>query len=214
VQRLQGRIVLRQAASDKAEAEYVVHQIERLLGGTSAFSADSGRVESHAEAQCTFGDIAVLHRVAAQRAALVEALERSGVPFRVGSEEPHEGYERSAEHVAVLTMHAAKGLEFQVVFVVGCEEGLLPLHLGSRQADVEEERRLFYVAMSRARQALFLTGCAARFLQGCRLPGRPSRFLAAIEQRLLEQDHSSSGRRRSSRAVPGNGAQLSLFASV
>lgn len=83
--------------------------------------------------------------------------------------------------VTLMTMHAAKGLEFPVVFVVGMEEGLFP---GSRsydnEANLEEERRLAYVAMTRAMQKLFLTYALSRFSFGSRNYNMPSRFLTEL----------------------------------
>ena len=83
--------------------------------------------------------------------------------------------------VTLMTMHAAKGLEFPVVFVVGMEEGLFP---GSRayekDAEMEEERRLMYVAMTRAMRRLFLTYAASRYSFGTRSYNMPSRFLREI----------------------------------
>ena len=74
------------APTDKAEAEYVVHQIEQLVGGTSYFSLDSGRVESSGQARRDFGEIAVLYRLNAQSRLLVEAFERSGIPYQVAGQ--------------------------------------------------------------------------------------------------------------------------------
>jgi DNA helicase-2/ATP-dependent DNA helicase PcrA len=78
-------------------------------------------------------------------------------------------------------MHAAKGLEFPVVFMVGMEEGLFPSSMvGDDEADLEEERRLAYVGMTRAMQRLFLTYAASRFTFGSRNYNMPSRFLTEI----------------------------------
>ena len=80
----QVKIDVHPAPTDKAEAEYVVHQIEQMVGGTSYFSLDSGRVDERTAAVTRdFGDFAVLYRLNAQAALLVEALERSGIPYQV-----------------------------------------------------------------------------------------------------------------------------------
>jgi DNA helicase-2/ATP-dependent DNA helicase PcrA len=86
--------------------------------------------------------------------------------------------EGSPDALSVMTLHAAKGLEFDVVFLVGLEDGLLP-HANSRDDvdGLEEERRLAYVGMTRARRRLALSAARTRFLFGQRQPTRPSRFL-------------------------------------
>jgi DNA helicase-2/ATP-dependent DNA helicase PcrA len=88
------------------------------------------------------------------------------------------------QRVSVLTMHASKGLEFDVVFLCGLEEGLLPYTVSGTPADPEEERRLLYVAMTRARKRLYLSWARTRSVFGRRCDQSPSRFLASISQRL------------------------------
>ncbi len=89
--------------------------------------------------------------------------------------------ESSSEAVTFLTVHSAKGLEFRVLFVVGMEEGVFP-HIRSMESaeDLEEERRLFYVAMTRAKEKLHLTWSQRRSLFGSNAVSRPSRFMDEI----------------------------------
>lgn len=83
--------------------------------------------------------------------------------------------------VTLSTAHAAKGLEFDYVFVVGCEEGIFPLSRSIDNGDVEEERRLMYVAVTRAKKKLFLTRAKSRMLYGCTGNTMRSRFLDEME---------------------------------
>ena len=99
-----------------------------------------------------------------------------------------DSYEQGTENVTLITMHAAKGLEFGCVFIVGCEQGLIPYTLfGSGRSDQEEERRLFYVGMTRARSLLFLSSAKKRVLFGREYHLEKSPFLKCIEQELVEQ---------------------------
>ena len=97
-----------------------------------------------------------------------------------------DSYDPRADRVTLMTLHAAKGLEFPVVFIAGCEEGLLPYVRGDETPDIEEERRLFYVGMTRAREKLILSHARRRTLFGKRLMQSPSRFVGEIEAALLE----------------------------
>lgn len=92
--------------------------------------------------------------------------------------------------VALMTVHAAKGLEFKVVFVAGMEQGLFP-HGGmgdSNDRDEEEERRLFYVAMTRAKERLFLTLARVRKIYGVDSYNEPSEFLADLDRSITQYD--------------------------
>jgi DNA helicase-2/ATP-dependent DNA helicase PcrA len=93
-----------------------------------------------------------------------------------------------ADRISLLTLHAAKGLEFPVVFIVGCDDGLLPLR-SYRGADVDyaEERRLLFVGMTRATTRLTLFTAAKRALRGELTECSPSPFLASIDQALLDR---------------------------
>ncbi len=261
------RVVIQSAASERAEAELVVHTLERLLGGTTYFSFDSGRVESGEGSGLSFDDVAILYRTEAQAAPLIEALGRAGIPFqkrshRALSEQAGvralmaamearrtdptdstatiesllektvlelnenaadrtavlaaaellrplalraggdleaflaeaalggevDAWDPRAERVSLLTLHAAKGLEFPVVFLVGCEDGLLPLAWpGADEASLAEERRLFFVGLTRARTRLFLFHSRKRTSRGETRETRPSPFLADLAETLLER---------------------------
>ena len=73
-----------------------------------------------------------------------------------------DAYDPRADRVTLMSLHASKGLEFPVVFIVGCEEGLLPYERKGEAVDVEEERRLFYVGLTRAGRKLILTHARKR----------------------------------------------------
>ncbi len=272
--------------TEAEEAEMIVEQVEKLIGGTSYFSLDSGRASSLDEHEnLGFGDMAVLFRLNAQGDAFEEAFSRAGIPFVRSGEKPliesfpvnviwrflqtvlhpeneyyREAYrqilkdraltphpplncssepsllalmdqavalhgmaslseeeenrlrrlkdlakgghsnlssfldtlslERGIDHtgllgdrVAVMSLHAAKGLEWPVVFIAGCEDQLLPCTLFGDQ-DEEEEKRLLYVGMTRARSRLILSYAARRTLNGRPLDMKPSPFTLLIPQNL------------------------------
>jgi ATP-dependent DNA helicase UvrD/PcrA len=273
------QVLINPCPTAAAEAEQVVHAVERMVAGTTFFSMDSGRVGVRDDEEpLSFGDFAVLFRTSAQAEELREAFDRSGMPFicpvarepaltpvlaflervvrdpdmadvsvlvQVAAAAPRQGLEQlvellctggpqrtaarqqveqlsallpralpprfsdwapqalalaatvteadrlpaGAEAISLLTLHASKGLEFPVVFVVGCEEGLLPLLRPGEEQDadrVEEERRLFYVGMTRAQRRLVLTHADRRLVYGKREPRQPSRFLAEIQPPLAQ----------------------------
>ncbi len=292
------RLEVYHAASERAEAEYTVHEIEKMVGGTSYFSIDSERVtDDDTQLGHTFADFAVLYRLSAQSQPLIEAFQRSGIPYQTirqtplveykeirtvlaclwflynpnvtfpleqiasknqaqtiisflstiedraiapvpvlieqiqqfladrsmisfdkkGNERlqqlrrraiPYENhlaeflesmalqketdlYDPRADRVTLMTLHAAKGLEFPVVFIVGCEENLLPYHRHDEEPDIEEERRLFYVGMTRAQKRLIFTYAKSRYLFGQQMNNPPSRFVDDIEQALKEMKEAS-----------------------
>jgi superfamily I DNA/RNA helicase len=110
-------------------------------------------------------------------------------------------YDAGSEAVALMTLHAAKGLEFPVVFLPGLEEGLLPATL-SGSNDIEEERRLFYVGLTRARNQAILSTAVSRSSG----PSSPSRFLMEIPADFLTVVEAAPNRRR---IRPGE--QMELF---
>jgi DNA helicase-2/ATP-dependent DNA helicase PcrA len=124
-----------------------------------------------------------------------------------------EGGIRS-EKVRLLTFHAAKGLEFPVVFIAGAEEGITPLagsRGGARTVDADEERRLFYVAVTRAMDELYISYSTHRMVHDDRLDTTPSRFIADIPDTLRELVTAGSGRSRQAREARRDASQLRLF---
>jgi DNA helicase-2/ATP-dependent DNA helicase PcrA len=301
------RIAIQACPTERSEAEFVVHTIERLIGGATFFSMDSGRVQTHEGESLDFSDFAVLYRTESQAEALVEAFARSGLPFQKKShrrliEEPavrailkyvataaadapaplsavellgypadtrgsnrtacrsyrsalellkqaadtvwpdhpeaadylkllHPVAERCghdyarllsevalgvdvdlwdprADRVSLLTFHAAKGLEFAVVFLVGCEDGVLPLRWGDADdLDVAEERRLFFVGLTRARDRLFLSHARRRLWRGKVREMTASPFLQEIQDELLDRLQCRGGKNKKTSAD----TQLQLF---
>ena len=123
--------------------------------------------------------------------SLAGFLERMSL---VNEEEPDKDEKDGATHlVTLMTLHSAKGLEFPHVFLVGLEEEILPharsvseVAEGDAHDPIAEERRLFYVGLTRARHRLTLSGCRTRQRGGESLPRLPSRFLKELPSELLE----------------------------
>ncbi len=216
----EGRLTIHESATDKAEAEYIVHQIEKLVGGTTMFSRDSKRVGYEDEPQYGFSDIAILYRLNVQKNLLKQALERSGIPYYIvdkkettdPAEEIYvyntdEGGQYQPECVNCMTLHAAKGLEFSVVFIIGCEEGLLPLNIQGLISSPGEDRRLFYVGMTRAKERLYMVRAKKRLLFGQSYQNAATPFLADIEEKLKNYESLENKTRR----VIKEERQLSLF---
>lgn len=89
--------------------------------------------------------------------------------------------------VTLMTLHSAKGLEFPVVFLVGMEEGLFPHNMSLMENNLEEERRLCYVGITRTKERLYLTNAKRRMLYGKENMNIPSRFISEIDEKLIEK---------------------------
>jgi superfamily I DNA/RNA helicase len=283
---MQEKIAFRVVPSEWAEAELVAETIESLLGGHDMLAANRDKAAGAKRGPLGFADFAVLYRTDAQSAALREAFDRAGIPFKKSTpvavagqpsvkallkalerrtdgdlpsriaaaaddlrrredapdpaalaeatrwltalagagEEAHfreqvalskesDFFDARAERVSLLTMHAAKGLEFPIVFVVGMEDGLVPFAWGAAGGDepddaadrtAAEERRLFYVAMTRARDRLFLSRAVERIWRGQIRSLPPSPFLKDIPRDLIDEHKPSRKPRPEAR-------QYSLF---
>ena len=262
--RPQEKITIHTASTDRAEAEFIVSSIENLIGGHSFFSIDSSRSSGDKD-DLSFSDFAILYRTSSQLKPILEALERSGMPFvklsddmlcdkksvrdllkglkddipvdqqLEGSSGEIEDYilnylknialncnskaefihevsllresdtlDSRADRISLMTLHASKGLEFKCVFIAGLENGIIPLYKAQSQDEIEEERRLLYVGMTRAKDRLFLCRALKRLQYGTfkNLPVSP--FLAKIEEDLLNFSKFEQKEK-------DNSKQLSLF---
>jgi DNA helicase-2/ATP-dependent DNA helicase PcrA len=116
-----------------------------------------------------------------------------GTDAQEGQNRQKNKKEQQKDAVRLMTVHAAKGLEFKNVFITGLEEGLFPLPISGffGRVDDEEERRLFYVALTRAKEKIFLSFAVSRMFFGGKQISRPSRFLDELPQELLETEDGS-----------------------
>jgi DNA helicase-2/ATP-dependent DNA helicase PcrA len=185
------------------EGEFIVRAIDAAMGGASFFSLDSRGITGQV-GDLGFRDFAVLFRLNAVGDSLEEAFKSSGIPYqrarRSSPSEEAEALDPRAEAVTLMTIHASKGLEFPIVFIAGCEEGIIPYSSPAeskgRPPDVDEERRLLYVAMTRAEQELFMTRAHTRTLHGLKVENPPSSFLKAIDPSICEFIGPLDGRPR------------------
>ena len=264
------KITIHTAPTDKAEAEFIASTIENLIGGHNLFSIDSNR-SSGQNTEFSFSDFAILYRTSSQLPPILEALDRTGMPYVVLSNEPlcskksihdllnklvddknlteqienlskefsekiddntmkflidtaknfetktdfiHEismsteadTLDKRADRITLMTLHSSKGLEFKCVFIAGLENGILPLYKAKEEKEIEEERRLLYVGMTRAEERLFLSRAIKRKWLGTHRNLEISPFLEKIEHDLLnlskyEKEHKEEN----------NIQQLSLF---
>ncbi len=190
-----------------AEGEYITRTIEYLMGGAS-FESFNVIGEAGPDRNLGFRDFAVLYRLNAVGDTLEKAFAKSGIPYqrsmRMTAQEETDDLDFQADKISMMTMHASKGLEFSVVFIAGCEEGVIPYIAPDASADdpeqLREEQRLLYVAMTRARHLLYVTFAKKRAMFGRILPGLPCRFLpSSIEPPYERERQKENGRPRRGR---------------
>jgi len=116
--------------------------------------------------------------------------------------EDKDVYDQTKDAVTLLTMHASKGLEFPIVFIAGVEEGLTPYQFNEGEVNEEEERRLFYVGMTRAEEELHLIHTNERNFFGDKHEMQKSRFLSDIPEQLVEKKEQERKIREKKKEVP------------
>jgi DNA helicase II / ATP-dependent DNA helicase PcrA len=150
------------------EAEGRIENLEELVGVAGEFDANRA-VEG-------FSDVGPLEEFLAQISLYTD----------------QDSMKTDESLCTLMTLHNAKGLEYDAVFMIGCEEGVFPHMRSIEEGNLEEERRLCYVGVTRARQRLYLTYARRRSLHGGRGYNLPSRFLAEIPKALVERETTSS----------------------
>ena len=178
---------LSRAAETLVPSEFVKLVVER--SGMHRALVDEGNAEDRER----FENVEELASVAARHDALAgkEGIAAFLAEAALASDQDEIDRPGERKGVTLMTVHAAKGLEFNTVFVSGMEEGLFPHQgMGIDDRDEEEERRLFYVAMTRAKERLYLTLARIRKIYGSDYVSLPSSFLADIDKAHMVYDES------------------------
>jgi DNA helicase-2/ATP-dependent DNA helicase PcrA len=197
-------LVLLEGANPRGEALAITRQIEALVGGLSHYGLEDTRVRHQSLSEkAGFRDVAVLYRIHALGAELERALSEAGIPCqqaREGVGPDWDDIDLAAERVKLLSLHAAKGLEFPYVFIAGCETGLIPWEPeGDLTADIEEEKRLFYVGLTRASRQVFLSRARERTLWGVRRRTEFSPWVKAMPPEVVQLATSGKPQTRKER---------------
>ena len=175
--------------SDRMDAFTFAETVFRVSGVMTALALDRSQ-EGIDRAQNVQELLNAIHEFVAQRA-------QEGIDFTPITDflsevslqtDQDENLTDTTERVTLMTVHAAKGLEFPVVFIVGLEENLFPSQFAVRPQEVEEERRLLYVAITRAMEQCYLSFARQRFRNGSFVFASPSRFLNDIDRRFFAID--------------------------
>jgi DNA helicase II / ATP-dependent DNA helicase PcrA len=181
----------------------------RMVEFASIESAYLGELEEErtVEAQGRIENLQELAGVAAELIARDPDAELTDFLESVTLVSEQDEYEEDDSLITLMTLHIAKGLEFPIVFIVGLEDGIFPHYRSMTDtAELEEERRLAYVGITRARERLYLTHAWSRTLFGQTQYNPPSRFLGEIPEKLVELRESegddSVTRRRGGRSRP------------
>jgi len=179
----------------------IKHAIETLPSSDAVrFAAEASGIQAMLEADKEEGSERMANvyelinlAVRYDDATSPEGIERLLEEAALQSEQDTLGADGERAAISLMTVHASKGLEFDAVFVTGLEQGLFPSTRETEERDNEEERRLFYVAMTRARKRLFLSYAHERMKYGAREPSIPSEFFDDIDGRLMTAHQRKRG---------------------
>ena len=167
-------------AATKLPASETIRFVLEASGMEKTFKNDSNEGQERLENVRELVNLAVKFDFEKPPAGIEQLLEEAAL------QSEQDEVDQSVGAVSLMTAHASKGLEFDAVFITGLEQGLFPWTREDETRDEEEERRLFYVALTRARKRVFLSFASARMKYGSREYSVPSEFLQDIDQRLLQ----------------------------
>jgi len=162
--------------------DFVSHLVEKIGYFDELKKTDPAMSESRIENVQEFVSFAEEYVLETQASSLRDFLERISLVSDV------DQWQDSQDKLTLMTLHSAKGLEFPVVFMVGLEEGIFPhSNSASDEMELEEERRLMYVGMTRAKEKLVLSCANSRLIYGRRGSALPSRFLSEVPHELVRR---------------------------
>jgi len=175
--------VLRERAEQNVPVTELLEEMLRETGYTDALEA-----ERTIEAQGRLENLAELVEVAREYDGTAEEPSLGGFLEQVALVADTDQIRDDSGVVTLMSLHSAKGLEYPVVLIIGCEEGVFPHSRALDEGGLEEERRLAYVGITRAMRSLYLTSARTRNVFGARTYGIPSRFLAEIPGDLTDNE--------------------------
>ena len=190
---------------ERAEGDSVAELLESVLHDTGYF--DSLEAERTLEAEGRMENLQELVGVAGEFDVnrKVEGEEREDTPLeeflaqiRLFTEQ--DGIRDTESLITLMSLHNAKGLEYDAAFIIGCEEGVFPHARSVEEGNLEEERRLAYVGVTRAKQRLYMTCARRRSLHGSSGWNLPSRFLREVPDELVGQEGDGRPDRLAGRA--------------
>lgn len=193
--------VLKTAVAKLRKFSDLLDQLALLTSGSVADAVNqvltltgleqSLRTEDEIEGEDRLANVQELVSAAARYEAETEEPSLADFLTRVALASDQDAVDPSAGVVMLMTLHAAKGLEFPIVFLVGLEQGMLPHERSIRSGDIEEERRLLFVGITRAMDRLFLTRADERVIRGVPMPRAASQFVHELPEEAIEAERFS-----------------------